>query len=220
MGIFKRQQALFLAALVARFLALGLDLVFGCVMDENLVWSLWSMELTPLAPIVATGVGKQISLGIEVRTRNWALDGIEALEPLLIVLIPKVYLRTTKLRQDQEEKAGEEETTYHAIGSNSGKGSKLVVKADCIDRVHLRLLSVTLEGEAILSCHLLQVMDAYPSLDAPHGKPSCIGEARNAARLVFQGRFLSRIFSWFCTDIVGNNLSIGRGDHQKISSDV
>ena len=49
------------------------------------------MELASLAPVIAGRVGKQIPLCIESGTRNWTLDGIESLETLFVVLIPKVY---------------------------------------------------------------------------------------------------------------------------------
>ena len=58
-------------------------------MNEDLVWSPRSVVGTSLAPIVAARIRKQVACGIEIGTGNGALDRIESLEPLLVVLVPE-----------------------------------------------------------------------------------------------------------------------------------
>jgi hypothetical protein len=65
--------------------AFGLDFVVGGVVDKNLIQSPWCVMATAHAPIVTAGVGKQISLMIECRTRNGSLNGSKSLEALFVV---------------------------------------------------------------------------------------------------------------------------------------
>ena len=89
----KKQRALSLAAQETRFLTLRFNFFLGCVMNENFVSGTRCIEAGSLAPIVTTCISKEISLGIEIGTCDGALNSIESLQPLFIVLIPKIDLQ-------------------------------------------------------------------------------------------------------------------------------
>ena len=178
-----------------RFLSFGFDFFFRRVVNKNFVWSSWCMELASLAPVIAGRVGKQIPLCIESGTRNWTLDGIESLETLFVVLIPKVY---------------------HPVCSHRGECSELSMEGNSIDTKYIRFLSMTFKGETVFAGHLLQVMDSHTALNATHRKTSTIGETGNTPTLVFERRFLTSVFARLSRYIVRNDVPAGRGDDHEI----
>ena len=64
---------------------LGLDFIFGSVMNIDFIWRTRLVYGTSLAPIVATGVGKEIALSIKSRTRHGSLNRTKVLQALLVV---------------------------------------------------------------------------------------------------------------------------------------
>ena len=164
-------------------------------MDKDFVGCGGCVEGTSLGPIVAACVGKHVSLRVKVGARDGALNGLKALEPLFVVLVPKIH---------------------HTVAADRGKGPKLVVKANGVDAVDISVLSVTLEGKRVLALDFLYVVDRHTTLDAAHGKPGSIGEASDASRLEFQRGLFAGVLSRLAADIVRDDLTVGRSDHQQI----
>ena len=180
--------------------ALGLDLILHRWMNVDFIGRTGGIELRSLAPVVATGVGKQVALGIEGRARYRLSNGLKGLQTLLVVLVPK----------------GD-----YTIGTDRGKGSKLIVKCNGVDAVHIAILSVTLEGKMILVSHLLDVLDSDTAFDTADGKARLVGKAADTARVVFEGRLFAGMFPGLWTaDIVNQDVSGGGAHHHQISSDV
>jgi hypothetical protein len=179
-------------------LPLGLDLVLGNVVQEDVVGRVGCTELAALAPVVRTGVRKHVALRVEGGARDGPTDGRKSLEPLLVVLVPKVH---------------------HAVPPDRGKGP-VRVEADGVDAVHVLRLPVALEGERFLPGDLLQVVDAHPALDAAHGEARHVREGRDAARLELEGTFLPAVLPGRAGHVVRYDVPPGRGDDHEVAPDV
>ena len=169
-------------------------------MNVNFIGRAGSVELRSLAPIIATGIGKQAALSVKGRARYSLSNGAKCLQTLLVIFVPKCH---------------------HAIGTDRGKGPILIVEGNRIDTVHIAVLSVALEGKMILVSHLLDVLDSDTAFDTANGKARLVGKATDTARVVFEGRFFAGMFPGLWTaDIVNQDVSGGGADHHQISSDV
>jgi hypothetical protein len=73
------------SCLLARLFALGFDFFFQSIMNIDFIRCSGSVVLTTLAPIVTTGVGKEVALSIECRTGNRSLNGREGFQSLFVV---------------------------------------------------------------------------------------------------------------------------------------
>mmetsp|Transcript_24148 Transcript_24148/g.43623 ORF Transcript_24148/g.43623 Transcript_24148/m.43623 type:complete len:334 (+) Transcript_24148:85-1086(+) len=147
----------------------------------------------PLAPGVTAGIGKHISLGVEVGAADGAVGLRKSLETLFVVLVPEIN---------------------DTVRSNRGKGPKLM-KGNGIDAKDIVFLAMAFEGKRVLSSHLLEVVHTHPSFDGTDTESRHIGKCGNASGLEFEGGFLSRVFAGLSLDVVGNNVSSGAGHHQE-----
>lgn len=112
------------------------------------------------APVITTGIGEHVALGIEVGARYGSIDGGESLETLLVIFVPKAD---------------------DAVSSVGGKRA-VGMEGDAVDGVDLVVFAVALEGEGIFASYPLNVMNADTALNASHGKPSCVWKAAPACR--------------------------------------
>jgi hypothetical protein len=71
-------------------LGLGLNFLLRGIVNENFIGCPRGIVATPLAPIIAATVGKQIPLCVESGTRNGFLDRTKGLETLLVVCVAKI----------------------------------------------------------------------------------------------------------------------------------
>ena len=177
-------------------LPLGLDLVLGHVVQKDLVLRIGRPELAALAPIVRAGVRKHVALRVERGAGDRPVDGREALEALLVVLVPEVH---------------------HPVAADRGEGS-VRVEANVVDAVHVLLLPVALEGEGFLPGRyvLLEVVDPDTALDAADGEACHVREGRDASRLIFERALLPVHLPRRTRHVVGDDLPSGRGDDQDV----
>lgn len=108
-----------------------LALVIDDSVKHDLVWKVWVIVGVALAPVVADGVGEDVSIVGEGCAGDWATDCWVSLEAVFGVLVPEVEC---------------------AVGSCGGECAMDWVErdgVDCIDvgNVGSRWVAVALEGE-------------------------------------------------------------------------
>jgi hypothetical protein len=124
------------------------------------------------------------------------MNGRKSLEPLLVVLIPKVD---------------------NTIRPNCGKRPKLIVKTNAIHCKNIGILTMTLEGKRFFPGDFGNILYTHASLDTPHSVTSRIRKGRNAPTLELQRALFSLMLLRLTLDIVSNDMTTGaRYNHQTV----